>query len=219
MKIRAYLGGSFDPIHQAHLDMAMAVHQTLHTHCPTTTISVELLPTAGNPFKGNPTSPHHRLMMIRQATASLPIGVETHELTQPAPVYTIDTLRHLQAIHKDAMLIFIMGKDSLSTLPRWKHSDDLLMMTKFWVFDRINDGTLDDMNIEPVLLTQCTDDLAVFLQTDKAIFMDHTPIMALSSSQLRQRIQMGVAIDGQLPSTVAQYISTHKLYQKPSTVL
>ncbi|MDO4894639.1 nicotinate (nicotinamide) nucleotide adenylyltransferase [Moraxella sp.] len=218
MTIRAFLGGSFDPVHSSHLSMAMRVHATL-SQAATDPISVSLMPTKGNPFKGKPTPDEHRLAMLRLATTGTPIGIETCELDRTPPIYTIDTLRHLQAMHKDAMLIFIMGKDSLSTLPRWKHSDDLLMMTKFWVFDRINDGTLDDMNIEPVLLTQCTDDLAVFLQTDKAIFMDHTPIMALSSSQLRQRIQMGVTVDGQLPSTVAQYISTHKLYQKPSTVL
>ena len=218
MNIRAFLGGSFDPIHQAHIQMAMCVWQTLHTHYgkQDDKISVSLLPTAGNPFKGNPTSHQHRLAMIERAIDGLPLTVETYELSQTPPVYTIDTACALRQAYPDDLLIFIVGQDSLASLPKWKDGERLFDLLKFWAFTRLDDTPNAPLNLQinEQILAQCTDDLGKFFSSNQAVYLDKTPINALSSSQIRQAIKNHNHIPQDwLNPAVLAYIHQHQLYQ------
>lgn len=216
--IRVYLGGSFDPVHLSHLQMAMSVYDTL---CQATIepVAVSLMPTKGNPFKDKPTLDEHRLAMLRLAIAGTPIGIETCELNRPLPIYTIDTVRHLRAIYPEDRLIFIMGQDSLHALPTWKQGEQILDFVNIWVYHR---GGVDD-TIAADQALKTTQDLEVFLQTKGLIYQDDTLIETMSSSQIRSLLKEAQTPSAQqyaaqkkltqlMPSAVLEYIDTYRLY-------
>lgn len=140
--IRAYLGGSFNPVHSGHIEMAMQVYNTLaplaaEQHCE---LQVSLLPNARSPFKSKSTAPKHRLAMLKLAIQGKPLRIDELELWQTPPVYTIDSVRELRQRYPYDRLIFIMGMDSARSLEQWKQGLQLTDYTHLWIFQR-SDGT------------------------------------------------------------------------------
>jgi nicotinate-nucleotide adenylyltransferase len=97
--IRAYLGGSFDPVHNGHLQMALYVYQSLLPIAEQQQheLQVSLLPNARSPFKADSTDPKHRLAMLKLAIKNTPLQINELELWQTPPVYTIDSVKTLRA--------------------------------------------------------------------------------------------------------------------------
>ena len=191
--------------------MAMAVYTQLSAMSGGQQMVLSLLPTAGNPFKSRPTPSRHRLSMLSLAIDGLPINIDDYDLTQPPPIYTIDTISHLKKRHPDDVLIFVMGFDSLLSLPNWRGGEALADQVKCWVFSRVGEtGTPSQ-----TLMARCTADLAEFLANDGKIYLDDTPVPAMSSSHIRQLIRDGKidALTPYLHSAVIDYIQTHQLYQ------
>ena len=136
--IRAYLGGSFNPVHSAHIEMAMQVY---HSLAPLTAernceLQVSLLPNARSPFKSQSLAPKHRLAMLQLAVQDTPIRVDELEIWQPPPVYTIDSVRTLRQRYPQDVLIFIMGMDSARSLDKWKQGLQLTDYDHLWIFGR-----------------------------------------------------------------------------------
>ena len=136
--IRAYLGGSFNPVHSAHIEMAMQVY---HSLAPLTAgqnceLQVSLLPNARSPFKSQSLAPKHRLAMLQLAVQDTPIRVDELEIWQPPPVYTIDSVRTLRQRYPQDVLIFIIGMDSARSLDKWKQGLQLTDYVHLWIFGR-----------------------------------------------------------------------------------
>jgi len=136
--IRAYLGGSFDPVHNGHIEVALSVYQHLLPIAKQLqrTLHVSLLPNARSPFKAQSTDPNHRLAMLKLATENTPIQINELELWQAPPVYTIDSVRTLRQQYPNDSLIFIMGMDSAHSLDKWKDGLRLTDYVNLWVFNR-----------------------------------------------------------------------------------
>ncbi|WP_227507061.1 nicotinate (nicotinamide) nucleotide adenylyltransferase [Moraxella canis] len=220
MTHRIYLGGSFDPIHRAHLQMVLCAHDAIRQKTADN-IPLHLLPTAGNPFKGAPTSHAHRVAMLKLAIAPLirqgmDVSIDERELSLTPPVYTIDTIRQLKTAYPDDSLIFIIGGDSLASLHRWKAYDELICQAKLWAFDRADTTPADE-----TVATKCTTDLDEFLANDKTIYLDPTPILNISSSQIRALIADGYPklAAPLLDERVLAYIHEEGLYQSPKNML
>ncbi len=143
--IRAYLGGSFDPVHDGHLQMAMTVYQRLLPIAKQQqrALHVSLLPNARSPFKEKSTDPKHRLAMLKLATLNTPLQINELELWQTPPVYTIDSVRTLRQRYPNDSLIFIIGMDSALSLSKWKNGLELTDYVNLWVFNR---DDLSDIN-------------------------------------------------------------------------
>ena len=143
--IRAYLGGSFDPVHEGHLQMAMTVYQRLLPIAKQQqrALHVSLLPNARSPFKEKSTDPRHRLAMLKLATLNTPLQINELELWQTPPVYTIDSVRTLRQRYPHDSLIFIIGMDSALSLSKWKNGLELTDYVNLWVFNR---DDLSDIN-------------------------------------------------------------------------
>ena len=136
--IRAYLGGSFDPVHLGHMQMAMAVYNTLAPMAAQQNreLQVSLLPNARSPFKTKSTDPNDRLAMLNLAVQGTPVNINELEIWQTPPVYTIDSVRALRNQHPYDTLIFIMGMDSARSLAQWKDGLQLTDYVDLWIFNR-----------------------------------------------------------------------------------
>lgn len=209
--IRVFFGGSFDPVHDGHLGIVRHIYRTLSAQ--NLTFDISFLPTAGNPFKGNPTAPTHRLAMLDLACEILKnkhiiAHICPFEIHQTPPVYTIDTVKLLNKKYPNDELIFVMGGDSLSSLHRWKDYDELLKLVQIWAVAR----TDNDVPIDEVILPRLSEDFGEFIRGNTPIFYDDTPIIAVSSSQIRASLANGEN-PPHLPMPILNYIKNHQLYK------
>ena len=145
--IRAYLGGSFNPVHNSHIQMAMHVYTALADIAAeqNRTLDVSLLPNARSPFKEDTIDPAHRLAMLKLAIQDTPLHISELELWQTPPVYSINSVRTLRERYPNDSLIFIMGMDSARSLDKWKNGLELTDYVNLWIFDRHN---FDNKNFE-----------------------------------------------------------------------
>lgn len=199
MQRLAVLGGTFDPIHYGHLAIAAEVaHELALT-------SILVVPAAHQPIKHGQHSatPQQRLEMVRLACADNPLLVPSElEIRRGSPSYTVDTLRELRSgLGDEDELWFIMGADSLVTLPRWHRAAEMLQLARLAVVAR-PDVTPDMPALEAELpgLGECLN-------------LIEGPLLSIDSTHLRQRIARGQPVRYQLPDSVIRYIEEHHLYQ------
>ena len=130
----ALYGGTFDPIHLGHLEIARKVLELFEIE------KVLFVPAQVAPHKvGRPvTEPIHRYAMLALATQHDPrLSISTFELDAPGRRYTVDTVAHFQRTFGDAAeLFFIMGADSWSEIQTWREWERLLKMVNHIVVTR-----------------------------------------------------------------------------------
>lgn len=188
------LGGSFDPVHSAHVDLARAALEQLALD------HVELLP-AADPWQRRPlgASARQRLTMLELATADHPrLLVNPVELERGGKTYTIDTVSQLP---DTAQYIWILGTDQLQNFCSWHRWRDILGHVTLAVAQR--PGSTPQ---PPAELADALDSLGAGL-----LHIDFTP-QDISATDIRKRIAAGEPTDGCLPPAVARYIAQHQLY-------
>ncbi len=109
------LGGTFDPVHNGHLRLAIELRDRLKL------ASVRLIPSARPPHRDLPSAtPGQRAKWIRVAIAGEPnLSLDDRELMRPGLSYTVDTLASLRTDLPDTPLCLIMGGDVFAKLPEW----------------------------------------------------------------------------------------------------
>ena len=192
----ALYGGSFDPVHRAHLEVARAVLRTVDV------VQVVFIPAAQSPLKetGARVDDASRLAMLRLATQEDPgFAVDDCELRRGGISYTVDTVRAYGAAHPDRELYWIIGGDQFELLPRWRAIEQLVALVRFIVLQR------------PGYASQAPDIAGLrYLEVD-------APLMEHSSSVVRERIAAGQPLGDWLPGSVEAFIYQHGLYtHKPS---
>ncbi|HEU4507844.1 MAG TPA: nicotinate-nucleotide adenylyltransferase [Pyrinomonadaceae bacterium] len=130
----ALYGGTFDPVHVGHLEIARRVSEAFEID------KLLFIPAQMAPHKiGRPvTHPIHRYAMLALATQDDPrLAISTFELDAPDRRYTVDTIEHFQRELGDSTeLFFIMGADSWSEITTWREWERLLSMTNHIVVTR-----------------------------------------------------------------------------------
>ncbi len=128
----ALFGGTFDPVHRAHISAARAVSKVLGN------APVHLLPNAVPPHKTQPMADgEQRLAMLRLACRGYPeLVVDDWELQQDGPSYSLNTLRHFRQQHPPRPLVFVIGADSFASLHRWHHWQDYAQLCHLAVVPR-----------------------------------------------------------------------------------
>ena len=240
--IRVWLGGSFDPIHLAHLQMITHVYHELMRAFPKVDIIAKLLPTAGSPLKTKPTSNQQRLEMLSLAIDDFPfLSIDETELQCQPPVYSFHTLSEFKQRYPNDLLIFVLGQDSVEQLDKWYRGFELLSLTNLWVLPRPALGSLSPtlshnlhQNLNQNALTN-TDKppsinidnrLVPFIihspkdlinQTTNHIYIDKFVVPDIASRDIRAWLYSAQARQRQqarlsLPSQVYRYIVEHQLY-------
>jgi nicotinate-nucleotide adenylyltransferase len=180
------LGGTFDPVHIAHLAMAEAALKALPLE------SVVFVPTGDPAYRTAPVaSAAHRVAMLRLAIAGEPrYRIDERELAPDASSYTVDTLRSLRSeLGSELALYFLMGADQFEKLPSWHRPEELRKLARIAVFARPG-----------------------FETGDKDVQIVRMRPMPISASDIRQRAARGEDLTAMVPPGVANYIRMHELY-------
>lgn len=193
------LGGTFDPLHRAHLTIAEEAYNKLK-------LGVVLFVPAGQPWMkagSSITAVEHRVAMVRLAIADKPyFRLSTIEVERSGLTYTVDTLVELnkQAGGKDE-LFFILGAGSLEELPRWREPLQIIALCKLVVAPRPG-------YIQPPL-----EALEAQIQglSQRVILLD-SPLMDISATVIREYMAKGLSISQLVPDKVEGYIKEHGLY-------
>lgn len=130
------LGGSFDPVHDAHLELARRALDQASLH------ELWLLPALDPPHKGRQLAPAPlRLQMLRAAIGGLDrLAICTLELDDPTLRYSADTVEALAASRPGVDWAWIVGEDSFASLGRWHEPQRLLARAELWVCPRRGGG-------------------------------------------------------------------------------
>ncbi len=208
------LGGTFNPIHLAHLRLCEELRESLGLE------RVLLVPAGDPPLKNRDVAPAaHRLEMVRRATASNPaLEVDDLELRRAGPSYTVDTLRELSARHSGAELWFLVGADTLRDLESWREPARLFELANFAVATR--PGYVAPLRelLPPELARPFRDGPhgLVHASGHELRAVRFTPL-EISASEIRRRAASGESIRYLVPDEVREYIAKHRLYSHPPT--
>lgn len=195
----ALLGGTFDPVHIGHLNMAEWVHQELKLD------RCLLIPAARPPHKRHQiTETKHRLKMLELATDNNPqLELSTIELKRSGPSYTLYTLQDFAQTYPEAKMWWVIGMDSLLALHTWHRYQEFPEYARLAVLPRPGEEV---QNIEDYLQTH----LPMFTKSVDYISM---PRLDISSSQVRTRLKAGKTCRYLLHQDVWQYIVEQGLYR------
>lgn len=180
-------GGTFNPVHNAHLLVAEQVGRALALE------RVDFLPDLIPPHVDHKGAldADDRVAMLKLAIQDNPFfGLELGEVERGGVSYTYDTIKALKKRHPDTDYYFIIGGDMVDYLPTWHRIVDLVKMVNFVAVRR--PGAKNEAQY-PV------------------IWVD-VPAVAFSSTDIRRRIRMGQSIKYMVPAAVEEYIKEHHLY-------
>jgi nicotinate-nucleotide adenylyltransferase len=196
-------GGTFDPIHVAHLAVAEEAAETLGLE------RILFIPAGLPPHKpGREITPAaDRLAMVELAVADNPrFAVDRLEIDRPGPSYTVDTLEALRASRAAAGvttdMTLILSAEAFLGLMTWREPRRVLELARVVIAPR--DGYPDASS---AFLAEHLPELA-----DRATFLD-APRIRLSASELRARAVAGRSLRYLVPDAVAAYIGDHALYK------
>ena len=190
------MGGTFDPVHHGHLLTAeeAAVQFGL--------AQVVFVPT-GQPWmkqEGEVSAAEHRYLMTVIATASNPrFAVSRTEIDRVGPTYTVDTLRSLKEENADAELFFVTGADAMLEIFQWKDPAEILLMAHFIAATRPGYDLAHFEAEAPTALPN--------------VSVMNIPALAISSTDIRQRVREGRPIRYLVPEGVKSSIEKASLYR------
>jgi nicotinate-nucleotide adenylyltransferase len=190
-------GGSFNPPHLAHLALARVAVDTLQLD------ELRWLP-AGQPWQKPPGSlapAADREAMVRTLVAGEPgFAVDAREMQRQGPSYTTDTVRELRAEHPGAELFLVIGQDQYARIDTWRDAAQWRAFVHFAVAAREGHPPQPPASWPP---------------GSHALQVLPLPAMAISATEIRQRVAAGQPVSPLVGEAVARYIDQHRLYRVP----
>ena len=184
-------GGSFDPVHSAHVMMARAALNELQLD------RLFIIPAARSPFKPEqqPAPDEVRLAMLKAAFEEVAgCEIERLELEREGVSYAIDTVRAFVTRFPEAELFYLIGADHVPTLTQWREADALALILTFVVFPRLGEP---EVEFPETFAGRCLEG----------------ELMDISSSDIRVRMREGKSVGHLVPSAVAGILSKKQIYQ------
>lgn len=194
MKI-GFLGGSFDPVHFGHLLAAQDAFEQQKLD------RLVLVPAAQAPLKPTEvqSSAEDRLAMLRAAIEwDKRFEISDVELRRGGVSYTIDSVRYFRTLYLKDDLYWIIGGDQLPKLHLWKDIRELAQMVEFIFLERPGFPVRAKPDIPGLRLHRCDGHL-----------------LAISSTELRERSRQNLSLDYFVPHKAIVYIKEHALYREP----
>ncbi|MEP7296415.1 MAG: nicotinate-nucleotide adenylyltransferase [Burkholderiales bacterium] len=185
-------GGSFDPVHNAHVALARLALSELR-------LDEVLWVPVGQPWQKlrHITSATDREAMVKLAIADEPrFTLSRIELERSGPSFTIDTVRELRAGRPGAQWFLVIGQDQYAGFHTWNGWQELLGLVTLAIADRPDAVH----SVDPQVLAVPHATVAL-------------PMMDVSSTDIRTRVEHGQGITDLVPEPVARYIARHRLYR------
>ncbi len=210
----ALFGGTFDPIHFAHLRLAEEIGDRLGL------VEVRFLPASIPPHRGAPNvTAAHRVAMVRQAIAGNPrFTLDDRECRRSGPSYTVDTLCELRAeLGPQRPLLLLMGMDSYVALTTWSRWQQLYDHAHIVIAQRPG-YALDPDQLLPELGQRTrsaltADPAALHAQPAGRVLALDTSPLEISATAIRALLADGHSARYLLPEAVLDYIDQHQLYK------
>jgi len=201
------LGGSFDPVHRAHLQVALTVLDSLNLD------EVRLMPCQQSPTRTAPTaSAEHRLAMLNLVASNYTnIQVDDRELHRDAPSYSVDSLSELRAEFPRTALFFIVGVDAFNGLLAWHQWQKIFELAHCVVVERPGEQLIAEGELADVLAKRLTHEKPSSLSG--AIITGLTCELPHSSTAVREALTAATSVEPLLEKSVRDYIQENGLYQ------
>ena len=201
MKRYGMMGGTFNPIHLAHLYIAYEAKEELN-------LDKIIFMVAGNPphkKESKIIDSKYRYNMVQKAIEGYEgFEISDYEIKKNGYSYTYETLQYLKKQYDKVEVFFIAGADSLMAIEKWRNTDLVLNNCTFVAFNRgeYNKGILEEQKYK------------LEKKYDAKIVILNVTDIDISSSMIRERIANGKRVDFFLPEEVKKYISENKLYRR-----
>ena len=200
MKIGIF-GGSFNPVHLAHLIVAETFSDSLNLDLTL------FIPAYFSPFKVREEyeiKDIDRISMLKLALKKNPkFDIELFEIKQKKISYTINTIDYLKTNNPEYDLFLLIGMDQALSFKKWNNWERILDSVQLCIADR-NDPS------EKSIVSDIESELT--FNNKKPFFID-SPLIEISSSQIRNKISKGESIKYLVNESVEQYIKKHNLYK------
>ena len=210
-------GGTFDPIHLGHTQVACAVCRELQL------AALHIVPNAHPPHRGPAVAAaRHRLAMVRLAAAAIPgARADDRELHRPGPSYMADTLASLRAEYGATPLCLMLGVDAFAELPGWHRWQTLPQLAHLVVLRRPGAAApapVFDSKPQPWWAARICDDSGALNEAPGGrVYFSRSRCRETSASALRTALAAATAGTGRRPPglapAVAAYIREHGLYR------
>ena len=184
--------GSFDPIHNGHLEVARYFINNKFLS------EIVFIITPQSPFKSQRKDYDFdkRYKAVELAVSDIPkIKLSDIEYKLPAPNYTCDTLKFLRTNHPENEYVFLMGSDLLIDFKKWKNYQNILENHTLFIYPRKNGESIPEK----------------FKVHEKIKFFK-APFMEISSTYIREKYKNGESIKNLVPSVVYDFIRNNDLY-------
>ena len=224
-------GGTFNPIHQGHIDVITHVKSTFQLDI------IHIIPSAIPPHKTTITlaPAKERFEMVQQAIANIPGLVASDvELARNGKSFSIDTIRHFKNImNENCQLYFIIGSDAFFDMDTWKNSVEIFKLTDIIVMYRAGDsrGLKDiELFVKNIIspgyqISQSNNNVhyryseseivakKIGLKDDfRTVYICNVPEIPISSTMIREKIRANESIKGLVPLLVESAILEKQLY-------
>jgi len=195
------LGGTFNPIHNGHIQMANYAIKNYKLD------NIFILPSGQPPHKDKMEliNAYERYEMCLLAVMHYDnIMVESLEIERNGKTYTFDTLSQLRKQYGiNNQIYYIVGGDTLLNLHSWKMAKEVFKMTTFIVFLRKGYNNKEIITQSDLLKKEY----------NANILLDYSEILDVSSTEIRKRISQNISISNLVSKEVEQYIYEHKIYR------
>lgn len=203
------MGGTFDPIHNGHIRMAVESCEALGL------TSLTLVPAADPPHRDEPqVSAARRLAMVMESVRDIPqLKVDGRELKRSGKSYSFDTACEFRAqVGAETSLTMIMGADAFLGFTSWYRWQEFLGILNILVLARPGWAWPEQGDLATWMSKHRVQVNTLSEQTCGGVAFLSSRLLDISASDIRQRLRAGLSIDGLVPDCVRHYIAQHKLY-------
>ena len=208
MQLIGVLGGTFDPVHNGHLRLAIESQEQISL------AEVRLIPndTPNHRAKANADN-DTRLSMLAAAVESPRLIIDSREIDRPGVSYMVDTLSSLKAEFPDDALCLIIGIDAYLGLPQWDRWESLFELSHLLVATRPGVEIAPSAVLESATSARVVSNSASLLSSPHGqIYFMNIPLLEISASDIRARCRAGLDISYLVPSSVQHIIERKRLY-------
>ncbi|MCL9684628.1 nicotinate-nucleotide adenylyltransferase [Legionella maioricensis] len=211
MRSIAILGGTFDPVHNGHIQTSLFIQSNFNFDdyfflpCKTPTLKP---PTCANT--------QQRIEMLQLAIKSHPdFKLDLREIKRDSPSYMVETLASFRKENTDAAITLIMGYDAFLSLPQWYQWEKIIKLANLLVINRNQFSTYPMPEAIKMLLTEHKTEIKTDLLIKPAgtIYLFDAGNYEISSTHIREELKKNKPVETKLPKEVGEYIKQQELYR------